>query len=71
MSKNILQDQISLNIHAKAGVFKYIIMEITLKENVAEYIYIGVFCDTSIIIYSVALEIQYIFLDTSSTRIVK
>ena len=30
VSMNILQDQVSLNIHSKAGVFKYITMEIPL-----------------------------------------
>ena len=35
---NILQDQVSLNIHSKAGVFKYIIMEIPLYASVAEYV---------------------------------
>ena len=32
---NILQYQVSLNIHSKAGVFKYIIMEIPLLASVA------------------------------------
>ena len=30
VSENILQDQVSENIHSKASVFKYIIMVITL-----------------------------------------
>ena len=30
----ILQDQVSENVHSKAGVFKYIIMKIPLKASV-------------------------------------
>ena len=30
VSMSILSDQVSLNIHSKAGVFKYIIIEIPL-----------------------------------------
>ena len=30
VSENILQDQVSENIHSKAGVFKYILIEIPL-----------------------------------------
>ena len=62
---NILQDQVSLNILSKVVVFKYIEMKIPLKASVAEYVKIGIFCDTFIIIYSVALKIQYIFCDNS------
>ena len=51
-------EEVSLNIHSKAGVFKYIIIEIPLEACVAEYVYLGIFCDTSIIIYSLPLEIQ-------------
>ena len=35
---NILQDQVSLNIHSKAGVFKYVKMKIPLYASVAEYV---------------------------------
>ena len=34
----ILQDQVSLNIHSKAGVFKYIMIEIPVQASVTEYI---------------------------------
>ena len=61
MPTNKLQDQVSLNIRSKVGVFKYIIMKIPLKANVIEHAQVDIVCDTSIIIYSVTLEIQYIF----------
>ena len=67
VSENILQYQVSKNIRSKAGVLKYIIMEIPLKASVTEYQSIGIFCDTSIIIYSMTLEIQWLFCDTVST----
>ena len=35
---NILQDQVCLNIHSKAGVFKYILMEIPFQASVEEYV---------------------------------
>ena len=38
MTMNILQDQVSLNIHSKAGVFKYIMIEIPVQASVTEYI---------------------------------
>ena len=37
VSENKLQDQVSENIHSKAGVVKYIIMEIPLLAGVTEY----------------------------------
>ena len=54
---NILQDHVSLNIHYNAGIFKYIVTEISLEASVAEYVLIGIFSDTSIIIYSVTLPL--------------
>ena len=38
MPMYILQEQVSLNIHSKEGVFIYIIMEIPLKASFAEYV---------------------------------
>ena len=38
-----------------------------VQESATENIKFGIFSDTSIVIFSVALEIQYVFIDTSST----
>ena len=37
VSENIVQDQVSENIHAKTDVFKYIIMKIPFYASVTEY----------------------------------
>ena len=66
VSMNILEDQVSMNIHSKAYVFENIKMEVPLKPSVTEYVWIGLFSDTSILIYSMTLEVKYIFCDASS-----
>ena len=54
-------------MHSKAGALKNTIMELPLKASVAEIVWISYFFCTSIIIFSVAYEIQDMFYDTYST----
>ena len=69
MPHKISEDQVPQKLLSKAGPFKNSIMEIPLKASVAENATNSILCETSIIIYSVTLEIQYIFYGTSSKSV--
>ena len=62
VTKTILQDQVPLKIHSKAGAF----MEIPLLASFTENIKFGIFFSNSITTFSAVLEIQYIFIGTYS-----